>query len=446
MSNPAQTHQSFARDAAPEVLLVLIDILPGDDGRQHRARHQLLDDVSEIPLAGAWRVRRPIALATFPLLLGARGRLGGSDRSTASYPDRHGIVHLRVAGMGYFFFTDTLQMWHAMILLVVHGCAGVFWQTPSQLLLHALVEPKDLQSAVRLNATARYLGILVGPAVGGAMLHWLGPTKGIFLNACYYVPVILWLWRLQYRREATARTSVKGLDDVLCTIREIAKRPAIVTMSLLAAAASAFIGNSYQAQMPNFAVDLGHGDPGAAYSVLLAADAAGALTAGFSSRNRGRLQDRPTDRASACDGMVLRACRFRTHHNLPSGAYLPFQRGILRTLLQQHGTDGRADRSSRRYPRPRTWRLRHGVSRLSRLCGDNGRLDRIATRSSHLTRALSWNAARHRDCTPQPRSEESCLSWILSANSGSLTSRMAYSSVLNLITRDRSHARRQTLL
>jgi MFS family permease len=41
------------------------------------------------------------------------------------------------------------------------------------------------------------------------------------------------------------------------------------------------IGNSYQALMPNFAVDLGHGNPGAAYSALLAADAAGALTAGF---------------------------------------------------------------------------------------------------------------------------------------------------------------------
>src|SRR3974377_1063624 len=52
-------------------------------------------------------------------------------------------------------------------------------------------------------------------------------------------------------------------------------------MSILAAAASAFVGNSYQAQMPKFAVDLGHGNPGVAYSMLLAADAAGAMTAGF---------------------------------------------------------------------------------------------------------------------------------------------------------------------
>ena len=66
-------------------------------------------------------------------------------------------------GWGYFFITDTLEMWHAMLLLVVHGCAGVLWQTASQLLLHDIVVPAELPSAVRLNATARYLGVLVGP-------------------------------------------------------------------------------------------------------------------------------------------------------------------------------------------------------------------------------------------------------------------------------------------
>jgi hypothetical protein len=196
-------------------------------------------------------------------------------------------------GWGYFFLTGTLQMWEAMLLLILHGCAGVFWQTPSQLLLHAMVEKEDLQSAVRLNATARYLGILVGPAVGGVMLIWLGPTNGIFANACYYVPAILWLSRLGYDHEATARMAVRGLSDVLRTLREIADRPAIVMMSILAAAASAFIGNSYQAQMPNFAVDLGHGNPGASYSALLAADAAGALTAGFLLETVGGLKTAP---------------------------------------------------------------------------------------------------------------------------------------------------------
>jgi MFS family permease len=52
-------------------------------------------------------------------------------------------------------------------------------------------------------------------------------------------------------------------------------------MILLSGAASFFVGNSYQAQMPGFASALGGISPGVAYSMLLAADAAGALFAGI---------------------------------------------------------------------------------------------------------------------------------------------------------------------
>ncbi len=45
-------------------------------------------------------------------------------------------------GWGYFFLTDTLEMWHAMVLLVLHGCAGVFWSTSSQMLLYDIVGPE----------------------------------------------------------------------------------------------------------------------------------------------------------------------------------------------------------------------------------------------------------------------------------------------------------------
>jgi MFS family permease len=85
-----------------------------------------------------------------------------------------GLFILASIGWGYFFITDTLSVWGAMVLLVIHGCAGVLWQTPNQLLLYDIVGPTDLPSAVRLNATARYLGVLVGPAVGGVILLALG--------------------------------------------------------------------------------------------------------------------------------------------------------------------------------------------------------------------------------------------------------------------------------
>jgi MFS family permease len=208
-------------------------------------------------------------------------------------------------GWGYFFITDSLQMWHAMLLLVIHGCAGVLWQTTSQLFLHDIVPASEMQSAVRLNASARYLGVLVGPAVGGVIMLTLGPKHGILLNAVFYLPLLLWLWKAPYGprfRKSDApkpKRAVRGFADIAQTLRDITGQPVIVSMTILAGAASFFVGNSYQAQMPNFAQDLGHGDPGTSYSMLLAADAAGALVAGFLLESLGKL------RTSARTALVL---------------------------------------------------------------------------------------------------------------------------------------------
>lgn len=189
-------------------------------------------------------------------------------------------------GWGYFFVTGTLQIWHAMVLLVLHGCSGVLWMTSSQVLLYDIVGPQSIASAVRLNATARYLGVLVGPGAGSIIMRTLGPTRGIFFNAAFYLPLVIWLVAAPYGRKFRGdaegpKRPVRGLADIVETIRDVKGIPVLVPMIVLAGAASFLIGNSYQAQMPGFATDLGHGDPGAAYTMLLGADAAGALCAGL---------------------------------------------------------------------------------------------------------------------------------------------------------------------
>src|ERR1700722_3141126 len=196
------------------------------------------------------------------------------------------------AGWGYFFVTGTLQMWHAMVLLVIHGCAGVLWITSSQMLLYDIVGPAALPSAIRLAATARYLGVLVGPGVGSLVMLTLGPTRGIFLNTLFYLPLVVWLIGAPYGRHfrkdrPPPKRAVRGLTDIVQAIAEVRTIPVLASMMVLAGAASFFIGNSYKAQMPGFAHDLGHGDPGTGYTVLLAADATGALLAGVLLESRG---------------------------------------------------------------------------------------------------------------------------------------------------------------
>jgi MFS family permease len=235
---------------------------------------------------------------------------------------------------GVLFLTDALQEWHARVLLIIHGFAGVLWGPASQLLLHDIVQPAELPSAVRLGATARYLGMLTGPAVGGALLIAFGPAHGILINALIYLPMILWLWKAPYGpkyREGAGATApaVRDWSDLLATFRSIRDNPTVLCMVLLAGLAALFVGNAYQAQMPGFASDLGHGDPGVSYSMLLAADAAGALAAGFVLESRGLLH--PSARTALL--LALAWCialgTFAVVHIYPVALSLLFAAGFL---------------------------------------------------------------------------------------------------------------------
>jgi len=190
-------------------------------------------------------------------------------------------------GWGVLFMTGTLELWHAVVLFSLHGIAGVLWGPASQLLIHHIVGPEQLHSAVRLLSMSRVAGLLGGPAVGGAMLLAFGPSASVIIGALMYLPLTLWLVRAPFQRKAQHETPRSGRGGILATAREIAGNRVVVSMTLLSGATSFVIGNAFQAQMPEFAADLGHGDADVYYSMLLAANAAGALVAGMILESRG---------------------------------------------------------------------------------------------------------------------------------------------------------------
>ena len=60
---------------------------------------------------------------------------------------------------GVLFLTGTLEIWHACVLLVIHGFAGCLWMPAEQVMLYEFAGPKQLPGAVRMNATFRSLSM-----------------------------------------------------------------------------------------------------------------------------------------------------------------------------------------------------------------------------------------------------------------------------------------------
>ncbi|MBL6958126.1 MAG: MFS transporter [Rhodospirillales bacterium] len=196
-----------------------------------------------------------------------------------------GLFILVSLSWAVLIFTDTLEQWHAGVLLVVHGMSGVLWGPVSQVLLHDIVKPAQLHSAVRLLAMSRMIGLFLGPAVGGGLMLLFGPSLGLLINTLIYLPLMLWLWKAPFGpkfRDAplAPRRAIRGLADIVTTFREISGIPVIISMILLVGVTSSFVGYAYQAQMPVFAIALGRAESSLSYSLLLSASALGAITAG----------------------------------------------------------------------------------------------------------------------------------------------------------------------
>jgi MFS family permease len=227
------------------------------------------------------------------------------------------------AAWGVLFLTNSLQVWEAMLLLVIHGLASCLWFPPEQLLLHDMVGKAQLPSAVRLNSTARSLGLLAGPAVGSVLLLGLGPAWGIFANVLIYLPLSVWLLFVPYTghlrdaAQGAMRRPRLGFLDALHVLRDVSGSPALLSMVALGGLGSLFIGSAVQPQMPEFAADLGAGDAGLAYGALLAANAAGAVAGGVLLEVTGVLK--PNPRTAIVSTLVWSVCMIGF---AASGSYL----------------------------------------------------------------------------------------------------------------------------
>ncbi|MEE9284579.1 MAG: MFS transporter [Dehalococcoidia bacterium] len=196
--------------------------------------------------------------------------------------DRRGVMAISqtamVAGvllLAMLVVTDVVRIWHIYILSFVIS-AFFALNTPSrQAIVHDLVGPADLTSAVSLNAVSMNSMRVVGPAVGGVLLATVGVEGTFFLQAGGFLWAML-LVLLIRRRHVPASSNQAPF---LASIRDgfqYARRDRNIATLLVVAVVFSILGMSYMQLMPAYAGDV-LGLEGGGFGLIMALSGVGAL-------------------------------------------------------------------------------------------------------------------------------------------------------------------------
>lgn len=201
--------------------------------------------------------------------------------------------------------TDRAEVWHLVALAIFSGLVnGADIPARQSLLVRLVGGTEDLPNAIALNSSMFNAARLVGPAVAGVLIGWVGEGPVFLLNALSYVAVLsaLFAMRLPVERGGPA-------GDMFAHIREgfaYAFGHAPTRDMLVLFAGVSLVGVPYIVLLPAFARDVLGGDA-RTLGLLTSCAGLGAFGGALSLAARDSLSGigRLVVRATAALGLVL---------------------------------------------------------------------------------------------------------------------------------------------
>jgi MFS family permease len=164
-------------------------------------------------------------------------------------------------------------------LALALGVVNAFDLPARQAFLSELVSREDLMNAIALNSTIINGARIVGPAVAGVIVAWLGEGPCFLLNGLSFVAVIAGLLAIRLDRRQAARPDGSALSALKEGFDFVRSTRPVRALLLLLAFVSMF-GLSYIVLMPIFADGVLSGGP-RALGLLLGAAGIGATGGAF---------------------------------------------------------------------------------------------------------------------------------------------------------------------
>ena len=168
-------------------------------------------------------------------VLGLLRRLGRPLRLPQDHPGAQMLYMSVSAVWGVLFLTNSLQMWHAMVLLVD---ARPGWRhLGARRAAHAARHRRPRERCPARYGSTRPAAAWAswpGRRSGSVLLLGLGPALGIFANVLMYLPMTIWLLRMPYtghlRDGGLARRPRVSPLEAVRVLREVAGQPVLISM------------------------------------------------------------------------------------------------------------------------------------------------------------------------------------------------------------------------
>jgi MFS family permease len=183
--------------------------------------------------------------------------------------------------LGFLTLSGNIQLWEIYGLTAIQAAAMAFDLPARQSLVPNLVPREDLPSAFSMNSISFNTGAIVGPALSGVVIGYLGQEYVYFINAITFLAVIVALM-LMGPVEQVKSPVQKGFRSALLDIRDgvnfIRHQPLILSTMILDFIATFF--SSANTLLPYFTQNILHVGE-VAYGWLAAAQSIGAVFVGL---------------------------------------------------------------------------------------------------------------------------------------------------------------------
>jgi len=182
------------------------------------------------------------------------------------------VAFALLAGLG------VVRPWMVLALAFFYGCANTFDMPARQAFVIEMVGREDLANGIALNSAAFNAARILGPAVGGLLLAWIGESGCFWLNAVSFLAVIAGLFLIRLPARPLVARPARSMGSTVGDGLRYAWRAEAIRNLLLLLAVCAGLAFQFNVLLPVYTREVLHAGP-RVYGLLLAGFGDGSLVA-----------------------------------------------------------------------------------------------------------------------------------------------------------------------